>query len=1111
MEPTPLVLTRAEKTVLAELEAKDSKLGAAYRRLLELSRDQTDSLAPILVAHLVREMISAVPGTYLEELAADHADYPHLVDVIASTWPLGEREHEPPSEVAAAVRALLAEHEAARSRARQGPKSLITQQDPSRSGYAPEPSVDHWIGLQRRASGIAHRLKNIYQPLPIPADTRRLVDELTSGLHAVLAPFFDSTAHIDELLAIARPSAADASRVAAALQTPPQLRHFFSQAGPSWLEPLSGIRGLLTKPPGLRSVGDGLVQASAWPQGEYLERMAALHPEKVRAIAASVADGDNPRVAQSLAGIARDLPAHEARHLARPLARWMSKALVADYAAIEVSQVAGQLAEAGFGGDACVLYEAVLDGVIGSGRENEWLLDQVLGEPLNTLASAVPKSIAKVLAVRVDRLVGQLDPALRRHTSVWLRRLEGSARGYGHDPAVMLARGLYRVVLGAPDEAASVLIATYVAAGPSVRGRIGLAAVSKRPEALADVDAVVGNPERWDDSATGRHEFRRALPGIWGRASAEARDRLLRYAEAAAEAHARADQISTQDWSDPPSRPELVGLWRGRLLAEIWERLPPEWRTRLEPVELEVEPEPAEAFAEWVRSESPLTAEELDATGAPVLIDLLRNWSEPQVLGRATFEGLSDAAGGAIVRRLSVFAGHAGDIAALRPQAVAAVASHIERGVRDGTIENAQYGAALSLMLEMGEARIPPGDDEPWGPQVRGSVVGLIAYLAREDHLPADQIPRAISLTIRLLSDPDPTIAAEQRDLKAGYDVTMLALNGVRGQATTAAIDLLLWARRAGHPTTADSIANALRAQAAVDPSATYRAATGIRLPWLLENDKGHETEWIRVLFGGKVPLVARSAAWEAYLLYSRFFRSTVSALSDQYGVALAELSPRPRKTGRPRDVDEQLGIHVVMADLLGLEAAHDRDWVTDFYSRTLDATRAQVTRFLAENAASPEVSEQVRIRARDLTRLRLAATGEAAAGSLELRAMGWASRADHRGAEVLRTIVLPALERGEGATDDEPGVAALIARQARSSPVMAARALRLLVDGDRHQALPHIADEELRTALEKLVSARSANARQMAIRIINDLGARGYPQFRDLVAGDGSSPDTAG
>lgn len=99
----------------------------------------------------------------------------------------------------------------------------------------------------------------------------------------------------------------------------------------------------------------------------------------------------------------------------------------------------------------------------------------------------------------------------------------------------------------------------------------------------------------------------------------------------------------------------------------------------------------------------------------------------------------------------------------------------------------------------------------------------------------------------------------------------------------------------------------------------------------------------------------------------------------------------------------------------------------------------------------------------------------------------------------MLTTIILPALEKSGGRTENEQGATELVDRISTTSPGAAGRALHLLVDGDEWRSLPHIAAQPLRSALQNLMASRDPDARAEAEATIHILGAQGFLEYRDL------------
>ena len=223
-----------------ELESPTPRLAGSYRRLIELSR-QNDSIDTVLVAHLARELLSAVPGALGVEMSGEHLQYENVVDELAGLWPAGARDEEPPRQFFTELRRLFDAHDRASARARVGPRALVRQEDPAEGAFVPELSIDNWVDVSRRSSALAHQIAAVSHELPAPDEGRRLVEEVTAILHAIVAPFFSGIAELDRLIAVALPTQADANRAAALMVTAAQYAYFFEQIDERWLRALAGV------------------------------------------------------------------------------------------------------------------------------------------------------------------------------------------------------------------------------------------------------------------------------------------------------------------------------------------------------------------------------------------------------------------------------------------------------------------------------------------------------------------------------------------------------------------------------------------------------------------------------------------------------------------------------------------------------------------------------------------------------------------------------------------------------------------------------------------------------------------------------------------------------
>lgn len=1103
-ENRELPLTRAEATVLAELRRREQaasrpRLADAYRRVLELARSG-DHIDGILVAHLVREILSATPGALGIELAPQRLDYENRVKELSNRWPVDKRAGEPPPGVIIDLRRLIDDQDRATGRSRAGPRALLAQEDRARAGFIPDPSIQRWVDLSIRGSGLAHRLRNLDRELPSADDARRLSEELTATLLATIAPFFEGTGELDALLALESPTNTDAERVADLLRTASQYAYFFDRAGERWLRPLISVRQLLKSPPELVDVGGGYVRAPDWPQGRFLTRLAPADPEAVLKIVKKIPTSGNPRVVAEIVSATRALPTTLAVQLVDQIRSRMSIPLAVEFAGIEASALAHDLAQAGEVEHASALLIAVADAALRSRRDAKWHLDQILAEPVDILAVSSRTIGAALRRLLKDRLAKM--GASNRYSTTWLWRIDRRSQ-YGADEIWLLANSLFRVLLANPLEPARALTAKLFADRQPVLARIAFAAVARRPDLMEKSGPLLFEVERWDDASTTRHEFRQALRAIWVSASDVARNTLLQYAQSAEPAAKISERLAGDNVPEAPSREEVRRRWRSELLFGIRDCIPSAWLDRLGPLDFVEDNGSTEPVAEWSGPVSAVPEDELATMDPDRVMRILQSWNTADApsLDAPGPEGLAIAAANTIASRLPQFAHLASQVTALKARFVAAITNTLEQRLRENQIPDREV--AVKFALDIGSAFLRANSSDLWSNEVKRDLAGIIAQAANSNILDEPASLTAVDVIDRLLHDSDPTLASEERDLAGGHDIGMLALNSVRGTATTAAIELLLLSRRGGRVRHADKTSRLLRIALARDYSRSVRAAVGIRLPWLLAADPGQQAEWLQLLFDTEVSAGARGATWDAYLLYSRFFLDTATMLSNQYEAAVARLSSRSRDAqSRLRDRDLQLGIHLAMAHVLGMPAEADRSWLARFYDRSQDWLRAGVTRWLAQQAAAANTQRPIRDRARAFLQDRL--EGGDTLGAEELKAFGWIARGDDPDGQVLERIVLPALERTAGATKDESGVADLIARRSNANPLAAAKSLRLLVDGDPWHSLPHIASDELRRALDVLSTTANPQAREISESVVHTLGARGFHEYRDLIRTDG-------
>lgn len=176
-------------------------------------------------------------------------------------------------------------------------------------------AVTEWFRLTKTFSRSCHLYVNV--PSPDGAKVSQAFVEFSALLYGRVAPYFATAAELDALLAVAEPSAVDVTRVEALLTRVQQRRYFFSKLEhPGWVTPLAA-RGHFANPPERVVHADGSWQMRAWPEGEYLARVALHEPEAVTDQLARVPDTlENPAVWGVVADAAMALPVALAARLA---------------------------------------------------------------------------------------------------------------------------------------------------------------------------------------------------------------------------------------------------------------------------------------------------------------------------------------------------------------------------------------------------------------------------------------------------------------------------------------------------------------------------------------------------------------------------------------------------------------------------------------------------------------------------------------------------------------------------------------------------------------------------------------------------------------------------
>jgi hypothetical protein len=1081
-------LSGRELTVYLELGRVSERLAEAYRGAVGLASDVQRPNAVVLIGHLVRELLNALPRVVPDAPRPTRVEYDKKIQAISDAWPstTDGTKSAPTDEVMVLFEELVQEHQASVSR-REESLNLVTSLDPAHAQTVPWKVGDHWARLRKRAVTLAHSLQwAVDAGTPDSGEALAVVDELTATLHALLAPYFESMDVIDALLARTSVGPQEVSELEAALKTPRQFAYFFGRADARWLDPLRNAK-YFEHPPELEDAGGGYVRTPGWPQGDYLVRMAPEAGDRVVKIAEQVTVGNNPQVARVLIAIALAVPEEGAARLAPAIAKWFRQPLALFVATPGAIQLVGRLAATGRIKAAAPLFASLVDASIEAQEAGQdWELREVL-RLVDTVPTDAPTKLSGLIQDRLSKALNAMgDPA--KYSASWLRVVGRDSVLWGERPG-LLVNALYRSLMRTPRKSTEAAVRALLRDPQSLLNRVALAVVADHADCLGPVDEIIAEPARWDGYET-RLEFRRLVRQRFVDASPEAQGLFLEYAQRAEEVFSyltRLRQIQPDVDEDLEKR-----RWRTRLVGAFFDNLSPEWQSRLGPLVegeplTEERPEPEARFV----SESRYSQADLAGLSAQELVALINGWKpDPENLWHSR-AGLAEVIASAVAADVHHYLASLAQFVEGGLELTSTVARHVAQLVeRDQSLDASVL--ADFIVTAWQSARLDD-DRSPGKSEAITNLAWLIERLGISRRIRGGTVEtgRIASVLGEILSDLATIDGLQIESAVADQDPWTTAMNSAGGRVILAAGPFVAALDESGGAAEAKAIEEGLAAVAEQRRSPVVYGAFGVIVPQIARTAAA-ALAWSERLFGSAVDADLSRVAFDGYLTRWSYLARLGSELVIAYETGVVDL-----EAGVARKAPMELGNHAIAADLLGLPEARSHDWVRRWYEAAPSELRSHATRLLAE--AAKERDTDVRGRARDLLSWRVEVADPTVAHG-ELEEVSWIASDEADPADALSRVLLPAMRRSGGRVADGPGVAELAARQAEEQPGLAIEALRLLIDGDEYGVVSHLAEGQLRDCLAKLLRSDDAKIVDAARRIVNDLGAQGSEQFRDLL-----------
>lgn len=934
-------------------------------------------------------------------------------------------------------------------------------------------------------------------------------------------------------------------------------RHFFDRLeNPEWLIPLKE-KGYFSLPPAPIPDDTGrFFTLPIWPESHYLARMAKLAPETVAQILQSIPETENARVHSDFVEAILAMPAKLAATFVPNVVKWMNGRFQL-LSPERFGALVGPLASGGEVNTALQLAGALLAlrpdprKSEKTTEENRFLFPepQPLLHPWNygqILESEIPKLVAAAPMPTLTLLCDLLDQAIRLSQRDDKER-DPDDYSYIWRPAIEQPRH-------AVDNVRGMLVsAVYSAAERSAR---------QDPTGIAGIISGLENRKWRIFHRIALHILRlfsNDVPDlVVARLTEPERfdipDYRREYSLLARECFARlepGDQAKILDWIEkgPNIEPYKAGCqrcygtlpteqqitaylkrWQRDRLAPLSAGLPENWRRRYEDLVAEFGPaeEPQTSIEPTWGWSSPKTKDELGALSIEQLIEYLRSWA-PQEGGSpldASVEGLAHELGALVVSQPERFSGEAERFVGLDPTYVRALLQGLWESARQKRSIDWESVLPLCSWVVLQPRSIPDRQgriteqDPDWG-WTRKAIARLLADGFNSDAIPLQNRSQCWQIVEVLTDDPDPT-PKDESEHKADWDPANYSINTTRGETMHAVMSYALWVYRnaereidTGHHSKRRfdrmpevQVVLDKHLDPNVDSSAAIRSVYGQWFPWLVLLDPNWaRASTPRIFPSDEAAKALRDAAWKTYIVYCTPSDEAFDILQKQYRQAIDRIeTPADPKASRNAP-DSRLAEHLMNLYWRGELAEDDpsglmalfyqkadpklRHWALDFLGRSLHSTQGAV--------ASEVLQRLQRLWASRLQAVR--AAGPSSREKEELTAFGWWF-ASKKFDEVWATEQLLQVLKIAGAIDPAHLVVERLAELSKSMPAKAVECLAMIFEGDKEGWGVLVWREHARKILAEAIQSADLSARSAAVALVNRFGARGYPEFRDLLPG---------
>lgn len=912
--------------------------------------------------------------------------------------------------------------------------------------------------------------------------------------------------------------------LAVARRTPSNLRYFLERLDdPEWIGLLER-EGFFASPPDVERTQDDedtWLRFPDWPASRYLVRVANTAPERVAQVLLAFPATDNVRVHEDIIEAAQQMPAEWADRLASAELDWFDSSTepLLNYPTGLVD-LGLHLLRAGRGERATAIFDSVLklhetedpssvrrragtrlsDWQYGRALEAIWpaLLEHEGPEALRFLAGKLQRAAELSMRDGGDDLSHVWRPAVEDHA----QNLGGSV----FDELVDATRDMAVAAVGSDVEGVLQLLGEFDA---PIFARLRLHVLREFGDRVPEVTAgALVDRENLEDPNVW-HEYAELLRARFDQLHREQQERLL------ALIHAGTTEEAA-DLSEEGGRRRAYR--RFKRLGVIADQLDGDARADYEVLlERYGPPDHPEFLAHtssWTGPTSPLGPDEIRQRTPAELVEFLHEWEPEETFGpHSSPEGLGRLLADVVAETPEPYAREASRLVGSDPTYVRAILDGLGRAAKNGRPFEWQEPLALAQWVTQQHEvarpdRIDMDRDTGWR-WTRKAVAGLLGRGLDEGAaaLPEETREAVWSLLGRLTEDPDP--APPQEGDEDGMDPATRSLNVTRGEAMHSLVRYVLWVERIKGDAF-DGLTSVPEAKAVLerhldpesDPSPAVRAVYGMWLAQLVRVDETWFAEHAEEILPPAVDQGRLfTAAWNAYVVFTRPWLGVFDLTTDAYALAVERLPEDPPDPGFIDRPDEKLGEHLVWYAVMSAVPIDEPGLWQEFWQRASQHLRQHAVEHLGRMFQSArDVPEDVRAQVEWLWAWIVGNVDEGERAQT-LAPFGWLLAAEALDDEWLLRQALALLEEGVH-LDADFVVWESLTRTVDAHPTASVGVLRMMIQTDPNGWAVSGSEEPVRRILERALESGDPEARRRAKDAINLLGARGMHAFRDLAEG---------